>query len=303
MLTSLKRIIYSAWISFARNRWLGIATISIMVMTIFLMTSLFLLRGITNHLIIALQEKVDISVYLKPNSRESDILKLKENLEQIPQVKSVEYLSRDAVLELFKNRHKNDATILQALQAIGENPLSAILNVKASQASQYAAISNFLESDSTYQNIIDKVNYQETKAVIDRIFTISADINTVGFILGLILGLVAVLVAFNTVRMAIYSMREEIAIMRLVGAGNWFIRGPFIFQGAIAGGIAFLISFFLFLILVIFLSPQMELLVSDFSLLQYFLQNLGLIILIQIFTGVGLGVISSFIAIRRYLSI
>jgi len=303
MFISLKRIIRSGWLSFVRNKWLGIATISIMVMTIFLITSLFLLGGITKFLITSLQEKVDISVYLKADAQESDILGLKTDLEKIPDVKSVEYVSKDEALAQFKERHKSDNVILQALEEIGDNPLLATLNIKANQASQYEAITNFLESSFSYQNLIEKVNYRETKAIIDRIFSISANINTTGLIFSLILGFIAVLVAFNTVRMAIYSLREEIAVMRLVGASNWFIRGPFIIQGAIAGAIATLISLVLFLILMLFLSPKMDVLLPGFNLLGYFLGNLGTVILIQILTGVGLGVISSFIAIRRYLNV
>jgi cell division transport system permease protein len=274
-----------------------------MVMTIFLITSLFLLGGITKFLITSLQEKVDISVYFKTDAQESDILELKADLEKVPAVKAVEYISKDEALAQFKERHKSDNVILQALEEIGDNPLLAALQIQANQASQYEAITNFLEASFSYQDIIEKINYRETKAIIDRIFSISASINTTGFIFSLILGFIAVLVAFNTVRMAIYSLREEIAIMRLVGASNWFIRGPFIVQGAIAGGIAALISFLLFLILMFFLSPNMQNLLPGFNLLGYFLSNLGTIILIQILTGVGLGIISSFIAIRRYLNI
>ena len=303
MLTSVRRIIRSSWLSFVRNKWLGIATVSIMVMTIFLITSLFLMAGVTKFLIASLQEKVDISVYLKKEVPEADILSLKTELEKAPEIKNVEYVSEEEALQKFKERHKSDNVILQALEEIGDNPLLATLNIKANQASQYEAITNFLESSPVYQNLIEKINYRETKAVIDRIFSISSSVNTAGFIFSLILGLVAILVAFNTVRMAIYSMREEISIMRLVGASNWFIRGPFIFQGAMAGGIAAIISLFLFLILLLFLSPRMEVLLPGFSLLRYFLQNLGMIVLLQFLTGVGLGVVSSFIAIRRYLNI
>lgn len=303
MLTSFKRIIRSSWLSFVRNKWLGIATVSIMVMTIFLITSLFLMDGVTKFLITSLQEKVDISVYLKKEVPEADILSLKTELEKAPEIKNVEYVSEEEALQKFKERHKSDNVILQALEEIGDNPLLATLNIKANQASQYEAITNFLESSPVYQNLIEKINYRETKAVIDRIFSISSSVNTAGFIFSLILGFVAILVAFNTVRMAIYSMREEISIMRLVGASNWFIRGPFVFQGAIAGGIAAVMSLFSFLILLLFLSPRMEVLLPGFSLLGYFLQNLGMIVLLQFLTGVGLGVGSSFIAIRRYLSV
>jgi len=303
MFISLKRIIRSGWLSFARNKWLGIATIFIMTMAIFLVSSLFLLKGATNFLVTSLQEKIDISVYFKADSPEKDILALKTELEKNPEVKDVEYLSRDEVLNNFKEKHKSDDVIIQALEEIGDNPLLAVLNIKANQASQYEAITNFLESNPIYQNLIDKINYRESKALIDRIFSISSGINLAGLVLSLILGFIAILVAFNAIRMAIYSMREDIAMMRLVGASNWFIRGPFIVQGAIAGGISVLISFSLVLIFVFAFSPNAENILGGFNLLHYFVSNLGIIILIQILTGIGLGIVSSIIAIRRYLTI
>ncbi len=303
MFISLKRIIRSGWLNFVRNKWLGIATIFIVTMTIFLVSFLFLLRGATNFLVTSLQEKIDISVYFKPDSSEEDILKLKTELEKNPQVKNVEYLSQEEELNLFKEKHKSDDVILQALEEIGDNPLLAVLNIKASQASQYDAITSFLESNPVYQNLIEKVNYRESKALIDRIFSISSGINLAGLIFSLTLGFIAILVAFNTIRMAIYSMREEIAVMRLVGASNWFIRGPFIVQGTIAGGISVLISFLLVLIFVFALGPKFDIILGGFNLSHYFVSNLGIIILIQILTGVGLGIVSSVIAIRRYLTL
>ncbi len=274
-----------------------------MVMTIFLVSFLFLLKGATDFLVASLQEKVDISVYFKSDSSESDILDIKATLEENPQVKSVEYVSREEELNLFKERHKNDDLIIQALGEIGENPLLAVLNIKATQASQYDAIANFLESNPVYENLIDSINYRESKALIDRIFSISSGINLAGLIFSLILGFIAILVAFNTIRMAIYSMREEIAVMRLVGASNSFIRGPFIVQGAIAGGISVLIGFLLILIFVLIFGPNFDVILGGFNLLRYFVSNLAIIILIQILTGVGLGIVSSVIAIRRYLTI
>lgn len=298
---SLKRIIRSGWLNFSRNSGLSLATIFIMVMTISLVTSLFLFRDITQFLISGLEEKIDISVYFKTATQEEDILRFREEINKIPEVKNIEYVSREAALERFTQRYKDNQVIMESLAEVG-NPLLASLNIKAREASQYTTVTNFLET-SSYKNLIDKVDYYQRKPVIERIFSITSAINKTGIGFSLILAIVAILVAFNTIRLAIYNSKEEISFMRLVGASNWFIRGPFLVQGAISGFAAALITLLIFTGALFFLSPKLEILFPGLNIFNSFIGNLGILFLIQIFTGVGLGVVSSIIAIRKYLKI
>ena len=301
MLISLKRIILSGWLNFSRNKGLSLATIFIMVMTISLVTSLFLFRDITQFLISSLQEKVDISVYFKEAVQEEDILQLREEINKIPEVKNIEYVSRETALERFTQRYKDNQVVMESLAEVG-NPLLASLNIKAWEASQYITVTNFLET-SSYKNLIDKVDYYQRKPVIERIFSITSAINKTGIGFSLILAIVAILVAFNTIRLAIYNSKEEISVMRLVGASNWFIRGPFLVQGAISGFAAAIITLLIFTGALFFLSPKLEILFPGLNIFNSFTGNLGILFLIQIFTGVGLGVVSSIIAIRKYLKV
>jgi len=301
MLVLLKRIIRSGWLNFSRNSGLSLATIFIMVMTISLVTSLFLFRDITQFLISGLQEKVDISVYFKTATPEEDILLFGEEIKKNPEVKNVEYVSREAALESFTQRYKDNPVIMESLGEVG-NPLLASLNIKAREASQYMTVTNFLET-SSYKNLIDKVDYYQRKPVIERIFSITSAINKTGIGLSLILAIVAILVAFNTIRLAIYNSKEEISFMRLVGASDWFIRGPFLVQGAISGFAAAIITLLIFTGALFFLGPKLEILFLGLNIFNSFTGNLGILFLIQIFTGVGLGVVSSIIAIRKYLKI
>ena len=301
MLVLLKRIIRSGWLNFSRNSGLSLATIFIMVMTISLVTSLFLFRDITQFLISGLQEKVDISVYFKEATPEEDILRFGEEINKIPEVKNVEYVSREAALESFTQRYKDNPVIMESLGEVG-NPLLASLNIKAREASQYMTVANFLET-SSYKNLIDKIDYYQRKPVIERIFSITSAINKTGISFSLILAIVAILVAFNTIRLAIYNSKEEISFMRLVGASDWFIRGPFLVQGAISGFAAAIITLLIFTGALFFLGPKLEILFLGLNIFNSFTGNLGILFLIQIFTGVGLGVVSSIIAIRKYLKI
>lgn len=301
MLTSLKRIIYFGWKDFYSSLGLSLATCFILVIVIFLITSIFLLKGISEHLIASAREKADMTIFLKEDSLEEDILKLKEELVKMPEVKEVEYVSKEQALEKFTKEHKDEPEIMRAL-GLFDNPLLSSLNIKAFEAAQYQAVVSFLEN-SSFSNLIKEVDYPQRKLLIERIFGITEMVKKVGIIISFILAVIAILVAFNTVRLAIYNSREEIKIQRLVGASNWFIRGPFIVQGAIAGFFSVVFSFFMILGIIYFLGPKISFFLSGFNLLNYFLNNLGVIILIQLATGVGIGVISSYIATRKYLDV
>jgi len=301
MLTLLKKTIQRGWLNFIRNSGISIATCFIIGMTIFLISSLFLLRDVTQFLTTALQEKVDISVYFKETTLEEEILELKEEISKIPEVKEVEYISRAEALERFIERYKNNPVVMESLAEVG-NPLLPALNITAWQASQYLAITNFLENIPE-KDLIDKVDYYQRKPVMDRIFSITSTINIIGIILSLILAIIAILVAFNQIRLAIYNSREEIGIQRLVGASDWFIRGPFLTQGAISGGIAAVATFLVFGLTVFFIGPKFAILFPGLNIFASFLAKFWLFFLINLLFGIGLGVLSSIIAIKKFLEV
>lgn len=302
MFTVLKRIIRSGWVSFRRQGYLTIATIFIMVMTISLITSLFLFHQISRVLISQLQEKVDISVYFKGEIFEKEILEVKEEIAKIPEVKNVEYVSRESALEEFTQRHKDNQALMESLKEVGKNPFAASLNIKTGQAAQYAAVAEFLEA-APFKNLIAKVDYYQRQPVIERIFSITSGISRAALLLSLVLAMVAVLVAFNQIRLAIYNQKEEISVQRLVGASNWFIRGPFLVQGAICGFFATLICLLILPPFLYFFGQKLEILLSGINIFSYFTANFFLILLIQLAVGLGLGIASSLIAIRKYLKV
>jgi len=305
MFTSIKRIFKSGWQSFSRDGDIAAANIFIMTMTILLATSLFLFKDISQILISAIREKADISVYFKTAAQEEDILNIQGELSKIPEVKDVEYVSKEKALEDFIQRHKDNQVLMGSLEEVGGNPFLAALNVRAFEASQYQAVVNFLDAtlEPTYQNLIEKVDYYQRKPVIERIFALTSGAGKVGIFLSIVLAIVAILVAFNTIRLAILNQAEEIKIQRLVGASNWFIRGPFLVQGAISGIISTLISLLIFALICWFLGPKIEFLFSGLNVWKFFTGNFFTIILIQLSTGILLGAISSSIAIRKYLKV
>ncbi|TET84200.1 MAG: ABC transporter permease [Candidatus Nealsonbacteria bacterium] len=302
MFTLIKRIFKSGWLSFSRDGGLAAATCFIMLIPIFLVTSLFLLKDVSQFLISTVQEKADISVYFKESASEKDILKVEEEISKIPEVKNVNYVSKEEALESFVQRHKDDPILMESLEEVGGNPFLAALNIKAFQAQQYQAVANFFEA-GTFENLIEKVDYYQRKPVIERIFALTSGMEKAGWIIAIVLAIVAILVAFNTIRLAILNQKEEIKVQRLVGASNWFIRGPFLVQGTISGIFATIICLLIFTLICWFLSPKIEILFSGLNIWRYFTGNFFTIVLIQLVTGIGLGVISSTIAIRKYLKV
>jgi len=300
MLTSFKRIIKTGWKGFSRNIGLSIATILIMVVVISLATLLFLLNPASKILISGLQEKVDISVYFGEDVLPGDIWEVESEISRIPEVKDVEYVSREQALEKFIEKHRDDPVLMESLTEVGYNPFLASLNIKAWQVSQYEQVTNFLET-GPFRNLIDKVDYHQRKPVIEKVFSITSGINKVGIFFSIIFGAIAILVAFNTIRIAIYNSSEEISIMRLVGASNWFVRGPFLIQGAIVGFIATLITLIITFGICYGLDSKIRVIAPEISIFSLFLSNFWTLILIQFATGIGLSILSSFIAIRKYL--
>lgn len=295
-----KRVIKAGIVSFWRNGWVSVATILVMVLAVFMVGALLFSNVLLTSSLTRIEEKVDISVYFKTTAQEDEVLDLRDSLAALSEVKNVEYVSREEALAQFESRHVNNALITQSLDELGENPLGANLNVRAKSPDQYESIARFLESGA-YDNIIDKVNYRQNKIVIDRLSNILAASRALGFGATLILALIAVLVTFNTVRLAIHVNREEIRIMRLVGAANNFIRGPFIIEGILYGVIAGVFVMALFYPLTYWLGPKTVRFFGGPDLFQYFMANFFEILLLLVATGVILGSISSFIATRKYL--
>lgn len=297
-----KRIIKSGWRNFWRTRWVAGATIGVMVVTLAVITSLILISVLTSALTRDLENKVDISAYFKTDAGEEDILTLKARLETFDEVSSVIYVSRDEALRIFKTKHGDNPTLLQSLQEIGSNPLSASLNIKAADPTNYESIANFLEGP-TNAAIIDKVNFRQNQLVIEKLSRITFVIKRMGVISSIVLTVIAILVTFNTVRLALFNAREEISIMRLVGASNWYIRGPFLIEGALYGIFAAFITLVIIIPALFYLSPRINSFLPEIDIFSYFVGNLAVIFLIQLGVGVFIGVVSSFIAIRRYLRV
>jgi len=302
MIALIRRVFKAGWTNYSRDKGLIAANVFILSLAVLTFTTLFTLKTAGDFLVSSIQDKVDVAVYFKFDATEEDIFKIKDQLVGIPQVKDVQYVSQEEALRVFTERHKHDPVLMQSLGEVGKNPFSASLNIKAFQASKYQAVADFL-GNASFASVIDKVEYYQRKPVIEKIFSLINGANTLGVVFSVLIALIASLIVFNTIRMAIYNSREEIKVQRLVGASNWFIRGPFLVQGAVAGFFAFVICFVLFGLICFLVGSRTEFLFPSLNLFEFFNNNFWYLVLIQIVSGVGLGIVASLVAVRRYLKV
>lgn len=302
--THTKRIIRSGYRNFFRSGFTSLASILMMVITLFVITSMIFVQTALHSSLNDIKEKVDVTIYFIPGAEEATILNIKSSLSKLPEVKDASYTSQEEALIQFKDKHANDYLTLQALDELNTNPLGATLNVKAKDPSQYESISKYFENDSALSkgalNIIDKIDYHQNKIVIDRLNSIIAGANRLGFAISLILILISIIITFSTIRLIIYMSREEIGVMKLVGAGSKYIRGPFIVSGMLVGIAASLITIIIFIPISIWLGNQ----ITDFigiNMFTYFKSNFFQLFIIMLGSGMLLGSISSFFAVARYL--
>lgn len=306
MFINLKRILKFGWQGFWRNKSNMAQVVCIMAVIVFLATSFFLARELILFLITQVENKVDVAVYFKNEATEESILAVKEELSKLSlQVKAVDYVSRAESLENFKQRHKEEPVYLDALEEIEDNPFLASLNIKAYDPQSYAYIASSLE-EGVFRNLIEKISYtsySQNRRVIEKLSTITSKIKTGGITVSLFLGVLALLITFNAIKLTILTTKEEITTMRLVGAANWFIRTPFVIQSILYGVFAVLIVDLFLCSGVLLLNTKIQPWILDFNLASCFFANFPMIFLAQIASVAVLGVISSCLAIRKYLKI
>ncbi len=305
--TKLKRVSRTGLFNFWRNGTVSLASVLIMMVTLVVIGFILFGSAILNTSLTELRSKVDINVTFIPNAQESDILHIKKSLESLPEVSLVTYVSREQSLEAFKQRHADDQSILAALGELNDNPLGAVLNVKAKDPSQYGSVADYLQGQNILSannlTIVDHINYYQNKTAIDKLIKIINTAHTLGFAITLAFIALSLLVSFNTVRLTIYMSKEEIGVMRLVGASTTYIQGPFVVVGVIYGLVAGLLTLILFLPITYWLGQTTQNFFIGLNLFSYYLVHFPQIFIIIVGSGVLLGAVSSFLAIRRYLRV
>lgn len=298
-----KRVARYGFIGFLRNGFVSLAAILIMTITLFVSASLLIAGAALTSTLGHLTSKVDVNVYFTVASTEEQVMNLKRELEPLPEVASVTYTSRDQALAEFRERHQNEQSTIQALDQLSENPLGASLAIRAKETSQYESIAQFLETKQASSDgaIISKINFYQNKTAIDRLSSIIQTSRTIGAAIAIFLAGASILIAFNTIRLAIYTARDEIGVMNLVGASHWYVRGPFVIAGVLYGIIAGVLVLAVLYPATAWLGPPSERFFGTFNVFDYYTGDFASLFLSIMGMGIILGAISSYLAVRRYL--
>jgi cell division transport system permease protein len=298
---TVKRIFSNGAKNFGRGGSVSFATVLIMTVTLIIIGFLIFLSAVLSHTLEAIEDKVDVNVYFLTTASEADITAVADDLRALPDVVTVEYTSREEALVAFRERHADDDLTLQALDELGDNPLGASIAIKAEDPTQYEGIVTYLSNDADATRIIDRINYYQNKIVIDRLTNAINATERAGSIIVFLFALASVVITLATIRLAIHTSRDEIAVMRLVGATDMYVRGPFVVAGIIAGLLGALITLILFYPVTWYAGNALASFLGGLNLFTYYTDNFVRIFLTLVGSGIVLGGIASYLAVRRYL--
>lgn len=299
----LQRVFTAGAKSFVRSGSVSFATVLIMTVTLLIIGFFMFLSAALSTTLISIKDKVDVNVYFVTTASEASIQDLQGEVDALPEVARTVYTSRDAALAEFRSRHADDELTIRALDELGENPLGASLSIKAKDPALYGGIVEYLENGATNASIIDRVNYFQNKTVIDRLSNAIKTTTTASTVIVALFVLASTIIALATIRLAIYSARDEIAVMRLVGASNMYIRGPFIVVGMLSGLFAALIALMLFYPATWFVGKATAIWLGGFNVFTYYTANFALFFFALVGAGILVGGFASYLGVRRYLKI
>lgn len=304
MMLSIARVIKFALQDFCRNFWLSFITIIILALTFISITFLIIFNVIANESIKLVQEKIDVSVYFKPEISQEDVYQYEFKLLALPWTKNIKYISREQALENFKIKHFDNQHLLSSLKELDDNPFGATLIITAKNVGDYGKIIDVLNSED-FQNRIQNKNFNDYQKAVDKISLITNKIKKIGIIASIIFAIIAILIVFYTIKIAIYTHRDEIAIMELVGAGSFFIKAPFLIDSVLYSCIACFISIIAIYPMLKFINPHIATFFNEstFNLLQYFRNNLFSVMGWQLLGAILFNLISSSVALGKYLKV
>lgn len=305
MFITFSRISKTGLRNFARNAWLSTAATAVMTVTLTLIAVSYIATTTLNTTVKSVVEKIDVAVYLNDKTNTDQVQALTARLKQIENVQDVSFVSKSDALAEYRREYADDPKLLNEINE-NNNPLPASLRIKVRDQNKLQPVTDLINQPDVKPLLTEKdpISYSgDRKAAIDRIVSTANFIKLSGIVASVIFVVISTLIIFNTIRMAIFTRREEIEIMKLVGATSWFIRGPFIFEAALYGVIAAIISLALVYTIVIGGAPSLDEYFDTVALVDFFKSNVVLVGLIELLIGVAIGVFSSLVALTRYLKL
>jgi len=301
MVAGFFRIIKFSFQEIVRNMSLSIMTVLILILMLLSINTLLVVQVLTDESITAVKQQIDVSIYFNPDSTEEEIQEIRGFVSSFPEVEQETFLTSEEVLASVKASYADNLDVIASLEELESNPLGPTLIIKTRDPQDYDKIIEAI-SVPEYENIIDAKTFGDTQTAIDRIHAITTNVQKFTYFLTALFAVIAFIIIFNTIRVAIYTQRAEIGIKRLVGATNWFIRGPYMIESFIFSILSVFLTYFLVNFLLKILDPYMEVIFDKSNLLSNYLSANLLFILGLEFTIVFLlTIISSGLAMRRYL--
>ncbi len=302
---TLERIIKGGVVNFFRNLSLSIAATAVMVVTLTIVLFSVIANATFNNTIAQINEKIDVSVYLKDSVTDEQRNGFISQLKSLQNVKSVTYISKDDALKQYRADNQDNLDLLLAISQT-DNPLPATLKVKPVNPEFINEIKDVVESKNNKDLQSDNTSYSgDRKDAIDKISAATAFFRKAVFVGVVVFAIISMLIIFNTIQMAIFNRRDELTIMRLLGASTWYIRGPFIVETMLYGIVAAIVSIAVCNGLFVVQSQAFD--ASTLGLLdikfanQYFADNFWLFLSVQLLAGMGIGALSALIATKKYL--
>lgn len=295
------RIIKFAFIDMVRNLSLSFMTVLILTLLVLSVNTLIGVRFLTTQAVTVIKHKIDVSIYLKPTASDEATQNLKKKIESFSEVRQVDFINREDSLKNFKDKYKDRPDILASLDEIGSNPLGATLIVKTDEPKDYEKI---IASISTpeYDNLIEDKTFADTQAAIEKIQSITTQVEHFTIAVTSLFAIIAIIIVFNTIRVAIYTERTEISIKKLVGASNWFVRGPYLFEAVFFSTLAVLFSAAIIFAGLRFVDPIVSTMFGTTALLTNTLKTHILALAgMQYGAVLGLSLLTTAIAMRKYL--
>lgn len=297
---SLKLALKNFW----RNFGLSLITITILVMSLIAVNLVLIVNILTQTAISLVEERIDVSLLFKADADPKAIEEIKDTLSKTPVVKSLTLFTRDQVLDNFKAKHKDSKEILSALAELDQNPFGASIIVKAETSRDYEKILKVLDLPD-YQKAIEKTTFDDHSAIIKNIGLITGRVKNIALAASIVLLFVSFFIIFNTIRVGIYTHREEIGIMKLVGATNWFVRSPFFIEVLLNCLLAVLVATGFLYLGLWFSEPYLNQFFASngFSLINHFNRNWLIYFGGQFLALVLLSFLSAALAMRKFLRV
>lgn len=284
---------------FFRNFGLSVVSIIILLLALISVNVFLGFNYVADQAIKTVQDKIDLSLYFYKDIDAGEIVHIQEYLNSLSTVKSTELISADQVLENFKVKHKDNPDMLRSLTEVGENPFGAMLILKVNSMDDYNDVINSLNSD-VFSKLIERRSYENHETAIKKLESIARNVKIGLLAFTLLFIFISMLIVYNTVKVMIYNHREEIQIMKLVGASNRFVRWPFVIEGMFSVLLAMALTI---LIVYPFLLKFIQMYFADLNVdvLSYFQTNFYLIFGSQLLGALLLNMFSSSVAVGRYL--